>query len=189
MRGKHFTYALVDERVPAAPALTVDESLAELTRRYFTSHGPATIRDYVWWSGLTVAQAKKGLLLLDREVSRTIEGGFEYWWTVRSPSAKVPANRAWLLPNYDEYFIAYKDRALTVSAAASRSGILANPLLANGGFPHLLMIDGLLAGTWARNVVKSGVTVQLKPFRPLSPVTMAAVNKAIAAYTRFIGGT
>lgn len=186
MRGKQFTYALVDERVPSVQRLTADESLAELTRRYFTSHGPATVRDFVWWSGLTVAQAKQGLQLLDSEVSRDVMDGREYWWTVRSRTAKVPVNRAWLLPNYDEYFIAYKDRDLTVSAAAQRSGMLANPLLPNGGFPHLLMIDGLLAGTWRRPTSPSA-RVELKPFRKLSPVTESAVDRAISAYRRFIG--
>lgn len=187
MRGKQFTYALVDERVPPAPRLTVDESLAELTRRYFTSHGPATLRDFVWWSGLTVAQAKRGLESLGREVSREVVDGREYCWTVRSRSAKVPVNRAWLLPNYDEYFIAYKDRDLTVSSAAQRSGVLANPLLGNGAFPHLLMIDGLLAGTWRRTPTASGVRVDLKPFRKLSPVAQSAVDRAIAAFNRFAG--
>ena len=35
------------------PAKSRDDALAEPTRRYFTSHGPAQIADFVWWSGLT----------------------------------------------------------------------------------------------------------------------------------------
>src|SRR5205814_5605181 len=60
-RGKQFTYALIDERAPHARTLGREEALAELTRRYVSSHGPATLRDYVWWSGLTVRDAKIGL--------------------------------------------------------------------------------------------------------------------------------
>ncbi len=60
-RGKQFTYALLDERAPRAIRLTRDEALAELTTRFFRSHGPATIRDFVWWSGLTTADSKRGL--------------------------------------------------------------------------------------------------------------------------------
>jgi hypothetical protein len=189
MRGKQFTYALVDERVPRVPPRSPDDALAELTRRYFTSHGPATIRDFAWWSGLTMAQARQGLVSLGRDVSSRTVNDREYYATTGFRAARLPVNRAWLLPNYDEYFIAYKDRDLTVSAAAQRSGMLANPLLANGAFPHLLMIDGLLAGTWTRAVTSSGVHVTLKPFRPLSPVTQSAVDKAIRGYTQFFRQT
>ena len=59
-RGKQITFALLDERVPAQPALDRDAALAELARRYFTTRGPATLRDFVWWSGLTVADARAG---------------------------------------------------------------------------------------------------------------------------------
>src|SRR5713226_2242979 len=60
-RGKQFTYALLDERVPQTRNLDRDEALAEFARRYFTSHGPATLQDFVWWSGLAAADAKAGL--------------------------------------------------------------------------------------------------------------------------------
>ena len=63
-RGKQMTYALLEERVPKAPRVSRDEALAELTRRYFQSHGPATIRDFVWWSGLTAVDAKRGLEMI-----------------------------------------------------------------------------------------------------------------------------
>jgi hypothetical protein len=74
-RGKQFTYALLDERAPHARALTHDEALAELTRRYFTSHGPATIQDFGWWSGLTGADAKAGLAMVTSHLQQeTING-------------------------------------------------------------------------------------------------------------------
>ena len=78
LRGRQFTYALLDERVPPSAPLDRDASLAELTRRYFTSHGPATIRDFVWWSGLTVREAKTGVELIASELTRKTVGGREY---------------------------------------------------------------------------------------------------------------
>ena len=69
-RGKQFTYALLDERVPPAPALSRDEALAALTVRYFTSHGPATVRDFVWWSGLTVKDARSGIEMAGKALSQ-----------------------------------------------------------------------------------------------------------------------
>src|SRR5690606_7455514 len=64
-RGKQQTYALLAERAPQTRRLARDEALAELTRRYFTSHGPATVKDFAWWSGLTVADVRAGLAMLD----------------------------------------------------------------------------------------------------------------------------
>ena len=69
-RGKQFTYALLEERVPPAPALTPEEALAELTRRYFTGHGPATLQDFSRWSGLTVADARQGVDLVGDALAR-----------------------------------------------------------------------------------------------------------------------
>jgi hypothetical protein len=47
-RARQLTYALLDERVPPTPRRDRDAALAELTRRYFTSHGPAQVQDCVW---------------------------------------------------------------------------------------------------------------------------------------------
>ena len=89
-QGKQFTYALLDERAPRARVLKADEALAELTRRYFTSHGPATVRDFVWWSGLTVKQTKAGLEMLGRAAASESCDGVTYW---SMPSA-TPAKKA-----------------------------------------------------------------------------------------------
>ena len=65
-KGKQFTYALLEERASSAKKFNHDEALAELTKRYFTSRGPATVQDFVWWSGLTVKDAKAGIATLDQ---------------------------------------------------------------------------------------------------------------------------
>jgi hypothetical protein len=120
-------------------------------------------------------------------VERTLMHDREYWSVAGGRAATMPVNRAWLLPNYDEYFIAYKDRDVVVSASAQRSGVLGNPLLANGAHPHLLMIDGLLAGMWGHLRTAKTPSVEIRPFRKLSPVSAAAVEQAIADYLRFVG--
>ena len=112
-KGKQFTYALIEERAPRARTLTRDEALGELTRRYFSSHGPATIRDYVWWSGLTVGDARRGIEIAgpdlesagDGRLGRTGVGDGRL-----APRIAGPGRDAHLLPNYDEFLIAYKDR-------------------------------------------------------------------------------
>ena len=96
--GKHFTYALLEERVPPAKPLSRDEALAKLTRRYFRSHGPATLQDFVWWSGLTVADARHGIELAGEKETRI------------TPISNRIKNLCHLLPAFDEYFVAYKVR-------------------------------------------------------------------------------
>ncbi len=119
-RGKQFTYALLEERAPKASLLPRDEALRELTRRYFTSHGPATLRDYVWWSGLTMADARRGVEIAGRALVRETFGELTCWsgastpaFTLRSLGGGGTRKRssAHLLPIYDEYLIAYKDRS------------------------------------------------------------------------------
>src|SRR5262245_47802820 len=75
-RAKQLTYASLAERAPNARVLPRDEALAELTLRYFRSHGPATARDFVWWSGLTAVDAKRGLEMI--RAKHEIVGGLKY---------------------------------------------------------------------------------------------------------------
>ncbi len=142
-QGKQFTYALLAERAAVQRQLSGDEALAELVRRYFQSHGPATIRDFVWWSGLTSADARRGLEMIQAKSAE--HDGCRYWFTgsARPAAAK---NRVHLLPIYDEYLVAYRDR-LAVPFGPAR--------IQNGsrtvGFRHALVIDGQIAGTWNVN--------------------------------------
>src|SRR5262249_29207050 len=108
-RGIQFTYALVPERAPQAVTLSRDEALAMLTERYFASHGPATIRDFIWWSGLTAADARRGLEI--NAARREEADGRTYWSIGPQPRIGTGARMALLLPIYDEYLVAYRDRA------------------------------------------------------------------------------
>jgi hypothetical protein len=182
--GKQFTYALLDERAPRARVLEHDEALAELTRRYFASHGPATVADFVWWSGLTVKLAKTGLEILGRAVvSETIDG-CTYWSvpsgaSVRKTSAaQVPIVH--LLPNYDELMNALRDRSLFRDAASPP------PSGAFEGFPHQLAIDGILRGAWRRTVTGRAATIEVRPFRRMSEPEMSALADAVARYGTFV---
>jgi len=181
VRGKQLTYALFDERAPRAKARTTRDAGLELASRYFASHGPATLRDYVWWSGLTVTQAKKGVEhagLEPREI-----GGLTYW-AASWDAPRMPA-ATFLLPNYDEYLIAYKDRDLLQPASAKATARQAGSDIMVGpdAFAHPLVVDGLLAGFWRRrNPVEIVVKVTL------TPKQRAAVNAAAERLAAFSGG-
>jgi Winged helix DNA-binding domain len=174
-RGKQFTYALVSERAPAAPRLSRDEALAELTRRYFRSHGPATIRDFVWWSGLTVADARRGLEMIGAK-GHDVDG-FRYWTVGRvTPIVVSRKTTVHLLPIYDEYLVAYRDHHA-----------VPRPAYPFGGSPHALVIGGHLAGSWRAMPGAKEVIVDVRAERRLTAVERRALARAAQCFGEFLG--
>jgi len=184
-RGKQFTYALLDEQAPQAEARTFtrDEALAELTMRYLTSHGPATVRDFVWWSGLAMADAKAGLAMVESQLTHTVVDDQTYWFTASPPIAHDPSPTAHLLPNYDEYIVGYTDRSAALDA------VPAVKLDARGNvlFNHTLVIDGRVVGIWKRTIKKDAAIIEATPFALLGPAEAQALEAAAARYGQFIG--
>jgi Winged helix DNA-binding domain len=180
-RGKQFTYMLLDERVPPAPTLTRDEALLELTQRYFTSHGPAQAQDFVWWSGLTAADAKKGLHLAGARLAHETLDGKDFWFAPSTP-APMPQT-AYLLPNYDEYTIAYKDRSHFYDAAAFKSPIARD----NVPFAHMIVMHGRIIGMWKRVLSSKAVVVETKVLQPLAAREQRALDAALKRYGEFLG--
>jgi hypothetical protein len=178
-RGKQFTYALVEERVPEARSLDRDEALAELTRRYFRGHGPATAQDYAWWSGLTVAEAKAGIEWLGSELAREEVEGRTSWCSASLPRTSAPSERAFLLPTYDEFLVGYAGFDL-----ARRGG---RPKGESGGFDSTLLIDGRVVGSWKRSVSSGMVSVEVMPFVSLTAAQREAVEAAAQQYGAFAG--
>jgi hypothetical protein len=174
-RGKQFTYALLRERAPKARTLDRDEAVAELSLRYFRSHGPAQVQDFVWWSGLTMADARTGIAMAGKALEhRTIEGK-DYWFDSDARPAQKMATIAHLLPNFDEYTVAYRDRAEMVHADRpfdpqlfSFGSILAN----------VVMIDGRVRGAWRRTVTRGGVHVAVRSLERFTRAETAAVTQA-----------
>jgi hypothetical protein len=181
-QGKQMTYALLDERVPPTRPLPRDEALAALTRRYFTSHGPATIPDFVWWSGLTGADARTGLALVGDALAQAQIAGRTYWFPPPAPPAPAPAPVAYLLPNYDEYIVAYADRSALHDPAAHDLDPRGNIL-----FSHTIVLDGRVVGAWKRTLRRDAVVLDTTLLAPLSPAATAAVAAAAARYGAFLG--
>lgn len=190
-RGKQFTYALLDERVPATPTRTREASLAELARRYLTSHGPATVRDYSWWSGLSMRDAKMAFELIASELEQRVIDDVAHWSLASQPARAQPAAAAWLLPNYDEYFIAYKDRDIVLRDGAppppTPRATATGRVDPRPEFAHLLSIDGRLAGSWKRTFTARAAGIELRLFRPLKKPERTAVDAAVARYAAFLG--
>jgi hypothetical protein len=183
-RGNQFTYALLEERAPDSKATIHerDEALAELARRYFSSRGPATVQDYAKWSGLTLADARKGLEESKAQLEQEVVGGQVHWF---STSNRVPtgvSSSAYLLSIYDEYVSGYKDRsALGDEAHAARLRAMGNAL------NYIIVIDGQIKGTWKRTLKKDAVVIESNAFMRLTRDENRAVAAAALQYGAFLG--
>ena len=169
--GNQFTYALFDERVPATKALQREEALAKLTQRYFTSHGPATLRDFIWWSGLTAADARHGVASIDRHLRQEMLDEKTYHYARSARPAPNALHNAYLLPAYDEFFVAYKDRE-TIFDLNDGWGMLGPSLV----------VDGKIAGAWKR----TNATITLNPLKALNKSERSALASAAERYASFL---
>jgi hypothetical protein len=181
-RGKQFTYALLEERVPPVAALQRDEALAELTRRYFAGHGPATVQDFAKWSGLSSADAKRGLEAVRNQLQHEPVNDNEYWFGESVASARQASSAAYLLSVYDEYLIGYHDRSsIATPDVAAKLFTMGNALTA------VIVINGQIVGSWRRMLDKDTVTIELNPFRRLTKAEQRAVAAAAQRYGEFLG--
>ncbi len=183
MRGKQHTYALVEERVPAPRELSGDAALAELTWRFFATHGPATIKDFVWWSSLTVAQVKRGLELVGSALESADVDGLAVWFDPAAPGAGEVVPTALLLQGFDEYVVAYSATkfAFNLAGAGLKPGQYnANTML------HPIMIDSQLAGFWRRTTEGGGFRLELDLITPLTSGQRRALDVELARHEEFV---
>jgi Protein of unknown function (DUF1006). len=174
------TYALLAERVPDRRLLQREEALFTLAERYFVSHGPASIRDFVWWSGLSAKDAREALELVRGKLEEVSVNGETYWFKDSGPYRI--AQRVHLLPAYDEFIISYVDRSATLTDAHAKRTIMANGL-----FRPMVVVDGRVAGTWKRSVKKTGVGMEIILFHDLDPAQVAAIEQQGERFGAFLG--
>lgn len=182
--GKQQTFALLDEWAPGAKRMARDEALAEIAKRYFTSHGPATLQDFAWWSGLTTADAKAGLEMAKRFLVQEVSDGQTHWLASSTPAAKDSSPTAYLLPAFDEYTVAYKDRSAVLDPKYTKQ---ANS--GNGIFYPAFVVDGRVVGTWKRAIKKNTVIITPSPFAKLRRAESGAFAEATSCYGKFLGAS
>jgi len=158
-RGNRTTYALLPKRVPHRKVYPHDESLAKLAQRYFNSRGPARLQDFIWWSGLPAAKAKKALELAKSNfISQTIDSE-EYWFSGSIPSHQNDNTSPYFLAAFDEFLIGYKDRSAPLAGISDKKAISNN-----GIFHPLLVINGQVRGTWKRTIKDDKVLIEIYLF-------------------------
>jgi hypothetical protein len=181
-RGKQQTFVLLDDWVPAAKPLQREEALAKLVLRYFVSHGPATVKDFVWWSGLTGKDAQGGIEAnASQLVSEEVEGN-TYWMGRRMPASKPKSPAVQLMPGFDEYILGYTDRSPVLDPRHSKKIYSSVNLL----FNPTIVIDGRIEGTWKRVIRQEAVDLTLNPFKKLSEAEAHALRGAIQRYGEFL---
>ncbi|HEX6348810.1 MAG TPA: winged helix DNA-binding domain-containing protein [Candidatus Dormibacteraeota bacterium] len=179
-QGLQHTHRLLD-----APArrLSREEALAELTLRYFTGHGPAQVQDCAWWSGLTIADIRRGLDLVGTALVAEDIGGKRYWQAPDAPAARVPPHTVHLLPNYDEYVVAYRDRSAALDPAR---GVDLAPFPMGSILAHTVLLDGQVWGGWKRRQAGREVVVELGALDVMGPEDSAALQGAAERLGRFL---
>lgn len=182
-RGKQFTYALFEERVPKARARDRAEAGAELARRYFRSHGPAQVQDFVWWSGLTMAETRNGIAMAGAALQHKVIERKDYWFDPKAGPAADAAGVAHLLPNFDEYTVGYRDRAALVHADRP----FETSLFSFGSvLSNVVTVGGRVRGAWRRTVARDSVRVEIRALDRFEPAESAAVEKACRRFGRFL---
>jgi hypothetical protein len=180
---KQPTFVHFDEWIPRSRAFERDDALRTVAERFFTSHGPATMRDFVGWTGLTVADAKVGLHLAGASLERIVADGGESWMAADRPVTNVADGRAHLLPGFDEFMLGYKDRS---AALAPRHAGRIVPG-ANGMFLPTLVLDGQVRGTWRKTASAKAVALVASPFGRLAAAEKKAFGEPAERYARFLG--
>ena len=179
-KGNKPTYALLDERVPKTPDLYKDEALALLARRYFQSHSPASLNDFIWWSGLSVTESKQAVGLIEAEL---IMDKFE--------STNLFVHETWnnlvkkdnilhFLPSFDEYLISYKDRTAVMD-------IKHYPKAFNnyGTFYPVIVYNGKIVGNWNKSVKKNQIIIETSFFEK-KKIDKKLIKSAENRYIAFI---
>jgi hypothetical protein len=179
-RGKQFTYALLDQRAPGTKLLKKDEALAEIGKRYFTSRGPATIKDLTWWSGLSSADARKAVEIITPQLKAENVNGETYYYDPALTVQKSSKSRIHLLPSWDEFTVAYKDRSLAIDPAFEKES-------GHGIFNPNIVANGQIIGTWKRTLKNNSVDIQTRYFSNPTKTILEKTSATAKAYAKFIG--
>jgi len=182
-RGKRQTYSLIDERVPPSRPRERDEALTEIARRYVEGHGPAQAIDLAWWSGLTLKDARQGLVLATPPLVQESVGERTFW---ASPDGQEPDRMdrpvVHLLPNYDELLIAFRDRSDAADPELPAPARVAQVILA-----HVIVRDGLVVGGWRRIDEGSSVRIEPSVLVGLGDEEQVALAAAIRRFETYLG--
>jgi len=173
------SWVLLDEWVTAPRRLDREEGLRELALRYFTSHGPATVKDFSWWSSLTLTDARAGLAAAREQLDELELEGLTYFLR---PDLEPAGRDVHLLPGFDEYLLGYADRSAPLAAEHANAVVPGG----NGLFMPTVVVDGEVVGIWKRERGSKRTRVTLAPLRAITAGTERSVRKKLVRYGEFL---
>ena len=182
-RGKQHTYMLLEERAPEAPDPPRDQALAELARRFFIGHGPATAKDFAVWASLTLAEARSSIEAAGPKLRREEGEGLVFWSGADAPQ-RAPGLRSpvvHLVQGYDEYIMGYAQTKRLLARPGSPWTPATPPV-----FGLVILLDGHVAGFWKRTVKREEVIIEAAPLEPLD-AALTALEVEAARYGKFLG--
>jgi hypothetical protein len=185
--GKQFTYASFDSRAAHSKSLSKEDALHELASRYFHSRGPATLKDFSVWSGLSITDAKKAEAMLDTGAFVKEEcNGINYILhrETLDKATEIPfkkMQRNFLMPDYDEYGMSYIDRSAIYDPAKIPAGMSRD----NPVFNRLIILDGVIEGGWKRTLKGKSVLVETSAFKTLNKTRTAQLDRMVRRFQQF----
>jgi hypothetical protein len=179
-RGKQFTYALLDDRAPNSKSLKKDEALSAIALRYFSSHGPATVKDFSWWSGLSPSDARRAVEIARPDSSSSQNGETYYFFTSSSNRSIIKNSTVHLLPAWDEFTVAYKDRSLVLDPEFHHES-------GSGIFNQNILISGKIKGGWRRELKSNSVLVETRYYGSPANSEVKGVAAAARRYAKYVG--
>jgi hypothetical protein len=180
--GKQHTFVLLNEWVPASSSLTRAEALALLAQRYFAHHGPATLADFVWWSGLTVADANAGIEGARSQLSSEEENKTTWWSGTGAPRRTTRSAACQLLPVYDEYTVGYADRTAALGPVHEK-----HVAAGHGIFRAPIVFEGSIVGSWTREIRKDRVDIRVVALTRFDREQLRCIDEAAERYGEFLG--
>jgi hypothetical protein len=184
MKARKTTYALLADRVPGKNNFTRDESLAELAKRYFSSHGPATLPDFAWWSGLSATDARKALDFIKPHLISIKTGAKEYWHTATPINIDNKKTGIHLLPAYDEFLISYTDRSEALALTDNKKVISDN-----GIFRPVITINGQVTGIWKATRKDETIRIEINFLHAQTRAVKEAIEELACVLGRFYNKT
>jgi hypothetical protein len=175
-------YVSLADNLPQARALSREEALAELALRYFSSHGPATLQDFIWWSGLLAADARAGLTAVSNQLIKETIAGEAYWRTSQLPGSSFQEPVVCLHPPFDEFLLGYRERGAVLSEPQQTLWKSSNAM-----FPPTITVNGRVVGFWRRTQQSGEVIIRTENLSPTAVANPSDLQKAVRRYGDFLG--
>ncbi|MEO7977214.1 winged helix DNA-binding domain-containing protein [Flavobacterium sp.] len=182
MRGKQMTYSLLEEKVPKPTAkLTKEEGLVKLAKRYFESHGPATVSDFSWWSGFSPTICKTVIHSIVTELNSVEIDNQTYWFRTDLSLENSFRKSVHFLPAFDEMLISYKNREASILLEHQSKAFTSN-----GIFKPVILENGKVIGTWKRTVKKDHTKIATQFFNETENHKKAILFKRIKDFENYL---